>query len=143
MSWPVSPPNPPRHVLYTSALPEGFRAETKASSSKQLVSKAPGVVGKSVEQVLPVTYTAPSTDNANPSTRSQMLPPRKVLYTNERPDGSSLVMNPSPPAYVVSNAPGVVGKSCEAVRPPTYTDPSGPNASAHESSRPRPPMNVL
>jgi hypothetical protein len=56
MPAPKSCPIPPRYVEYARAAPLASSFVTKASFSPlKVVSKAPTVVGKSAESVLPVT----------------------------------------------------------------------------------------
>src|SRR6266542_2823470 len=81
MAWPrsllpMAPELPPRNVEYTR-LPAAPSLVTKASSPPfQLVSKAPGVVGKFVELVRPVSVAMPAVSTAMPGPRSSTVPPR-------------------------------------------------------------------
>src|SRR5947209_1818208 len=80
----------------------------------------PVVVGKFVDDVVPVTYAVPSTHTAMALPTSLPLPPRYVEYTSGAPETSSFDTNPSsPPDAVVCTAANVVGKFVEAVRPVT------------------------
>ncbi len=51
------------------------------------------VVGKSLEEVLPPTYTAPAESNTTLVTRSLKLPPSRAVKTMLDPDALSLVTN--------------------------------------------------
>src|SRR2546422_451476 len=70
-------------------------------------------------------------------------PPRNVEYTNPDPLAFNLVTNGSEGVLnVVLNAPGVVGKSADAVDPVTYAFPALSMAMAPAKSIPLPPRNV-
>jgi len=57
----------PRKVEYSRApLASSFVTKALSSSSLKVVSKAPGVVGKSVEVVAPVTEALPAPSTARP-----------------------------------------------------------------------------
>src|SRR5688572_8169614 len=91
-------------------------------------SKASGVVGKSGEYVDPVTYAAPRASAWTSPGLSAFAPPRRVPYIRLSPPGDSFVTKPSSlegsPLKVVSNAPGVVGKSGDDVEPVTNAAPA-------------------
>src|SRR5688572_9554002 len=96
--------------------PVGERRVTKASPMPLwLVSKAPGVVGKSAERVHPTTVAAPCASRAMAPIVSEVAPPRNVDQVRLEPVGDSRRTNKSPelapPLKLVSKAPGVVGKS--------------------------------
>src|SRR5262245_66405562 len=72
-----SSPVPPRNVESRRLAPEGERRATNASEDPfQLVSYAPGVVGKSVETVEPATVAAPEPSRARANAGSRSAPPR-------------------------------------------------------------------
>jgi len=73
-------------VLYSKEEPVGSSLDTKASNGPfNVVSKAPGVVGKSEEKVDPVTYVAPSGPTTRSVAVSVSLPPRNVPYSRPFP----------------------------------------------------------
>src|SRR5262245_32401501 len=120
MSLPESVAGPPRNDEYTIAEPVLFSAVTKASAPPLSdVSKAPAVTGKSAEFVGPVIQALKEASSAMPDAPSLFEPP--ITVENNRPDPMefSLVTNTSLKSGVVSNAPGVVGKSAEPVPPET------------------------
>src|SRR5438445_5957264 len=121
---PRSEPDPPRNVEYTSALPSAVNlVKNESLDPFRLVSRAPGVTGKSGEFVSAVTYALPDASTASDVAPSpcQTLPPRRVDQVRELPFDTSLVTKTAePPLRVVSNAPVVTGKSEEFVWPATY-----------------------
>src|SRR5207244_12697707 len=116
-----SPQKPHKNVEYTRAMPAAFNLVTKTSPAPLcVVSKAPGVVGKSVDKVSPVTKAEPVPSTAMPRASSSWLPPKKVEYTRgAEPSGFNFVTKTSlpaiPPWYVVSKTPDAVGKSDDMV----------------------------
>jgi hypothetical protein len=127
-----SPLLPPRKVEARRLVKSPLSLDTNISklpplqfpSVPQERSKAPGVVGKSDEKVLPVTYTFPPESRAMELPTSSSLPPRKVEARRVvkfplRFDTNAVRET----LEEVSKAPGVVGKSDESVKPVTYTFP--------------------
>jgi hypothetical protein len=87
----------------------------------KVVWKAPGVVGKLVELVVPVTYALPDEFTVIPNPWSELLPPRYVEYPNPVPVAVNFVTYASElKPDIVWNVPGVVGKFLELVAPVTY-----------------------
>ncbi len=72
----------------------------------------PPVVGKSAEEVWPVTNAFPPPSTAMPRPESLPAPPRYDDHAMLAPATFTLVTNVSEPASVVSKPP-VVGKSVE------------------------------
>src|ERR1017187_5565579 len=102
----ASSPLPPRYVEYTS-LPVGSNLATKPSPvliTGWLLSLAappyllwyPLSVGKSLESVLPPTYTFPDPSRAMAVTESSKAPPRYVEKTSAVPAALSSETKPSP-----------------------------------------------
>src|SRR5881396_2428053 len=149
IAFPQSLAVPPRNVEYRSSAPVGLSSETKTSFRAppplNVVSNAPGVVGKSDEFVQPVMTGSPDASRAMPCPWSPLLPPRNVDQTRAVPDGFSTVtkawLSP-PPREVFSYAPGVTGKSVEFVSPVTYAFPPASIAISWPWSVREPPRNV-
>src|SRR5262245_53552278 len=86
---------PPMNVENTSPPANGEILVTNASIPKfHVVSKAPGVVGKSLDAVVPVRTTSPFTSSASDLTTSLPPPPRNVEYVSA-PEGDHRVRKPS------------------------------------------------
>src|SRR5262245_46882449 len=93
--------------------------------------------------VTPATKAAPCPSTASDRSPSQLPPPRNVEYTRLEPGGDSLVTKPSPkPLFVVSKAPGVVGKATLHVSPATVTAPCASRSSDVTQSSSAPPTYV-
>src|SRR3954470_22288525 len=74
---------PPTNVEYTSPEPAALSLVTKTSLKFEVApvrSKAPVVVGKSGDCVVPATNAFPAALTAIPVPISWLLPPRKVVY---------------------------------------------------------------
>jgi hypothetical protein len=75
---------PPKYVEYTSPVPLAFRLLTNTLLAPKRACgavrwKAPTVMGKSTESVLPVRYTLPAASSATPVAMSDwLLPPSRV-----------------------------------------------------------------
>src|SRR6266508_2693174 len=150
-AFPQSLAVPPRNVEYRSSAPVGLSFETKASFRAppplNVVSNAPGVVGKSEEFVHPVMTGSPEASRAMPCPRSLLLPPRYVDQTRALPDGFSTATNAwvhvkapqEPPWNVVEKAPDVTGKSDEFVYPTTDAAPEAFTATPRTRSAYVPP----
>jgi hypothetical protein len=144
MPFTSSSNSPPRYVEYSSALPVGFSLVTNPSSVPARVgSTAPGVIGKRAV-VTPVTYALPEALIAMASPLVlPPSPPRYVEYSSALPAGFSFVTNALPmPLALVSNAPDVVGKSGEPVRPVRYALPMASTAISTAVSSLIPPRKV-
>ena len=69
-------------------------------------------------------YALPDPSTASAVAESKDVPPMKVEYASAEPAGLSFVTKASTlPFWVVSNAPGVVGKFVESASPATYAAP--------------------
>jgi hypothetical protein len=87
---------PPRNVEYTSFEPVAFNFVTNTSKSPfAVVSNAPGVVGKSSELVLPITYALLAESTLMRTPKSTWDPPINVEYTRAEPAGLSLATKAS------------------------------------------------
>src|SRR5262244_2248936 len=105
------------NVEYRSAAPSELNSEMKPSATPlKVVCIAPAVTGKAAELVVPVIHTLPAASGATPAAPA---PPSSVDHSTCEAVGFSLVTNASFPVAVVSNAPGVVGKSSDPVPPET------------------------
>src|SRR6266567_2491724 len=104
-----SQPFPPRYVENTRAEPEAFSLATTPWRRSSVIDwmqpprpgffvwNAPGVTGKSVEQVVPTRYASPEESTVAPFRKiSGPEPPTYVEYTRREPLGSSLVTKKSP-----------------------------------------------
>jgi hypothetical protein len=92
------PPSPLRKVEYRSWLPSALRRETNPFPPLDVRSKAPGVVGKLADCVVPATTTLPlgsTTTSRTMSVPVLLAPPRYVPKTTELPDASNLITKPS------------------------------------------------
>ncbi len=99
---PKSPPDPPRYVEYTCALPAAFILVTNESKTPPACAAWIGfLVGKLVDRVLPVTYALSDESTAMSRPLSKPDPPRYVEYTSALPAAFILVTNASlmPPAF--------------------------------------------
>ena len=91
-------------------------------STLNVRSNAPLVVGNADDIVLPVTYALPAESTARSRPHSELPPPRKVEYTSAVPAALILLTNASRLLLaepVRSNAPAVVGKLGDCVKPVT------------------------
>src|SRR5262249_25240343 len=106
------------NVEYSSAAPSELNSEMNPSATPlNVVCIAPGVRGKVDELVVPVIHTLPTASGATPAAPDD--PPMSVDHSSCEAVGFSFVTNVSLPVGVVSYAPGVVGKSSDAVPPDT------------------------
>ena len=112
---------------------------TKASAEPLLAeANAPGVVGKLVEQVSPVTYALPCPSTAIAVPMSPPLPARYVVYTIAEPVGFSFVTKMS--ASGLLQLPGLPDvEPVENVMPTTYAFPCPSTAIPLPSSQAVPP----
>jgi hypothetical protein len=130
-------------VENASAVPFAFNYETNAfvviGPQPLLVGwYAAAVVGKLLDQVLPVTYAFPLASTTMSLSESCPSPPSKVEYTNAVPASFTFTMKPSPyqPECCGCTTPGVVGKYVELETPPTYALPAASTATAWPTSEP-------
>src|SRR5260221_6312919 len=109
---------PQMNVEYRSAAPSELSSEMNPSDTPlRTLCMAPTVTVKSAALVPPVIHTLPLASGATPLAPDE-LPPMSVDHISWEAVGFSLVTN-APPGDVVSNAPGVVGKSTDDVPPDT------------------------
>jgi hypothetical protein len=107
-----------------------------------LASAASPVTGKSNELVAPVSQELPSVSTRTALAPSFEEPPSTVEKISADPEGLRRVRNASLPSGVVSNTPGVVGKSSDPAPPATYALPDASTVSPLAESNPLPPRNV-
>ena len=108
-------PFPPRKVENWSRLKSGGIFDTKMSEHRlpspfvsgqrvgfSVVRYAPTVVGKSVDSVVPATYTFPSASTATPPGWSIKEPPSRVEANNLEPSGLSFATKTSVDSFFCS-----------------------------------------
>ena len=139
---------PPKQVENNNA-PVGEYSWMKTSAERGCAAATQAVVIMSVMKksgapVLPITKMLFAASTTMPRISSKgwkaSLPPTNVEKTRALPSGGSLARKPSStgPAYVASTA-FTVGKSGEAVRPPTMMLPSESSSRFCGNSLPFPP----
>jgi hypothetical protein len=129
---------PPRNVDHVSPLPSPFIRSAKAwelpTNPGIVVEKAPGLVGKSLDDVEPVAAMLSVASIVRARTSSPRDPPTNVDHSRELPVGSKRVRNASQkPPTVVSSVPVVVRKVAVVVNPPTIAFPASVAATAKAS----------
>ena len=94
------------------------------------------------DPVLPVTKILPEESTATLMSLSKELPPRKVAHPKVPEPLKRATKKSDRPLGVVSNAPGVAGKSLDVVVPATEMLPIGSTAKDDPVSFELPPRNV-
>ena len=107
IATPTSPSLPPRNVLNLSRPEVASNFITNASPHSGLFAQSPpppkvrlrtpGVVGKLLELVIPVTEMAPFRSHATSPAWSIPSPPKYVAKRSDEPVASSFATNPSSP----------------------------------------------